>query len=266
MKIQEPLQTRRDVFSRMSSTDSYHMGAPPFVVEESFVIDTSSQDSNPDGPELKSQNSIQEELEDELDDETREQGTLQTSETEEGPLEAPEDRPLEAPLEAPEDRPVEGPLEAPEETDSGFKLKLKSQTVVMAPSQPVLQTLLHPTTKPPPVVPPSSPTPVRRTFGAPFTPNQSSLIWTKARSLSCPRKQSPVLNHTHQTGHLANGRCLDQCSSSSSSVDSLELVPSCRSVGTRQKDGTLQREMKALFDQKIKELRCKSPLFLDEKL
>ncbi|XP_024915802.1 1-phosphatidylinositol 4,5-bisphosphate phosphodiesterase eta-2, partial [Cynoglossus semilaevis] len=84
VKIQEPLQTRRDVFSRMSSTDSYHMGAPPFVVEESFVIDTSSQDSNPDGPELKSQNSIQEELEDELDDETREQGTLQTSETEEG--------------------------------------------------------------------------------------------------------------------------------------------------------------------------------------
>uniref|UniRef100_A0A3P8X429 Phosphoinositide phospholipase C n=1 Tax=Cynoglossus semilaevis TaxID=244447 RepID=A0A3P8X429_CYNSE len=179
---------------------------------------------------------------------------------------APKDSPVEGPREAPEDRQGEAPLEAPEETDSGFKPKLKSQPVVMAPSQPVLQTLLHPTTKPPPIVPPSSPTPVRRTFGAPFTPNQSSLIWTKARSLSCPRKQSPVLNHTHQTGHLANGRCLDQCSSSSSSVDSLELVPSCRSVGTRQKDGTLQREMKALFDQKIKELRCKSPLFLDEKL
>uniref|UniRef100_A0AAZ3NTB1 Phosphoinositide phospholipase C n=1 Tax=Oncorhynchus tshawytscha TaxID=74940 RepID=A0AAZ3NTB1_ONCTS len=111
---------------------------------------------------------------------------------------------------------------------------------------------------------------------------------TKVRSRSVPRKQhtspiTPVVNRraaVHwqpQTpspppqnhcryGHqpIPNGLYLsDSDSSSGGSIDSLrlELLPSRVPVSGQREVGTLQREMNALFDQKMKEIRCKSPLF-----
>ncbi|XP_031680708.1 1-phosphatidylinositol 4,5-bisphosphate phosphodiesterase eta-2 [Oncorhynchus kisutch] len=140
--------------------------------------------------------------------------------------------------------------------------------------------------------PPSSPVRVRRTLETPASQRPSNTSRTKARSRSVPRKQhtspiTPVVNRraaVHwqpQTpspppqnhcryGHqpipmaMANGLYLsDSDSSSGGSIDSLrlELLPSRVPVSGQREVGTLQREMNALFDQKMKELRCKSPLF-----
>ncbi|CAB1314677.1 unnamed protein product [Coregonus sp. 'balchen'] len=137
--------------------------------------------------------------------------------------------------------------------------------------------------------PPSSPVRVRRTLETPASQLPSNTSRTKARSRSVPRKQhaspiTPVVNRraaVHwqpQTpsppppqnhcsyGHkpIPNGLYLsDSDSSSGGSIDSLslELLPSRVPVGGQREVGTLQREMNALFDQKMKEIRCKSPLF-----
>uniref|UniRef100_A0A671WEJ7 Phosphoinositide phospholipase C n=1 Tax=Sparus aurata TaxID=8175 RepID=A0A671WEJ7_SPAAU len=135
-----------------------------------------------------------------------------------------------------------------------------------------------------PLIPPSSPPRVRRTLQAPASPRPSTPMRTKARSRSCPRKQitspeTPMVNrkpvfrrqtqnygsYRGQMRPIPNGLCLSDSTSSSSvsSTDSLEFVPSCVAGGEEQREGTLQREMKALFDQKIREIRCKSPLFLN---
>uniref|UniRef100_A0A8C2WDX5 Phosphoinositide phospholipase C n=1 Tax=Cyclopterus lumpus TaxID=8103 RepID=A0A8C2WDX5_CYCLU len=55
---------------------------------------------------------------------------------------------------------------------------------------------------------------------------------------------------------IPNGLCLSDSTSSSSdgSTDSLEFVPSCVPAGAEQREGTLQREMKALFDQRMREI------------
>eukprot|EP00063_Salmo_salar_P046891 XP_014021726.1 PREDICTED: 1-phosphatidylinositol 4,5-bisphosphate phosphodiesterase eta-2-like [Salmo salar] len=136
--------------------------------------------------------------------------------------------------------------------------------------------------------PPSSPARVRRTLETPASQRPSNTSRTKARSRSVPRKQhtspiTPVVNRraaVHwqpQTpspppqnhcryGHqpIPNGLYLsDSDSSSVGSIDSLslELLPSRVPVSGQREVGTLQREMNALFDQKMKEIRCKSPLF-----
>nr|XP_020453626.1 1-phosphatidylinositol 4,5-bisphosphate phosphodiesterase eta-2-like [Monopterus albus] len=75
-----------------------------------------------------------------------------------------------------------------------------------------------------------------------------------------PQRQPSLDFSAHSS---EDGRALYFCNSTSSSTDSLEFVPSCVPAGTEQHEGTLQREMKALFDQKMREIRCKSPLFLD---
>ncbi|XP_056156859.1 1-phosphatidylinositol 4,5-bisphosphate phosphodiesterase eta-2 [Lampris incognitus] len=134
------------------------------------------------------------------------------------------------------------------------------------------------------LIPPPSPARVRRTLEALAHLHTPSPSRTKARSRSCPRKRTtsphtPMVNRKPafhwQTASgcgtdnrlvrpIPNGLCLSD--SSESSADSLELVPSRVPVGAEQHEGTLQREMNALFDQKMKEIRCKSPLFSNGKL
>lgn len=139
-----------------------------------------------------------------------------------------------------------------------------------------------------PLIPPPSPARVRRTLEAPAIPRPSTPVRMKPRSRSCPRKQAasspqtPMVNRkpvlhwqtqqkpkygsfSNQVRPIPNGLCLSDSTSNSSdgSTDSLEFVPTCVPDSADQREGTLQREMKALFDQKMKEIRCKSPLFLE---
>ncbi|XP_044030535.1 1-phosphatidylinositol 4,5-bisphosphate phosphodiesterase eta-2 isoform X2 [Siniperca chuatsi] len=278
VKIHEPPEKRRGIFSRMSSTDSHNMGAVPCVKAESFDLETSSQASCPDGPAPDSQNTIQEELENEPDESPEsncaEQETVQTFEPEQ-----PEQS-EELPTEPEPDKDISIDPEQPPET--------LSQTDSLPQPLSVPQTLFQPEAKFYPPIPPSSPARVRRTLEAPATPQLSTPIRTKARSHSCPRKQTtspqtPTVNrkpafhwqiqraqncgsYISQVRPIPNGLCLSDSTSNSSdgSTDSLEFVPSCVPAGAEQHDGTLQREMKALFDQKMRELRCKSPLFLND--
>uniref|UniRef100_A0A8C2YVS5 Phosphoinositide phospholipase C n=1 Tax=Cyclopterus lumpus TaxID=8103 RepID=A0A8C2YVS5_CYCLU len=142
---------------------------------------------------------------------------------------------------------------------------------------PVPPHMLRPKAKFSPIIPPPSPARMRRTLEASARPRLSTQIQTKARSRSCPRKsttspQTPMMNRQPaihwqtqqaQKRPIPNGLCLSDSTSSSSdgSTDSLEFVPSCVPAGAEQREGTLQREMKALFDQRMREIHCKSPLF-----
>uniref|UniRef100_A0A8C4GEV5 Phosphoinositide phospholipase C n=1 Tax=Dicentrarchus labrax TaxID=13489 RepID=A0A8C4GEV5_DICLA len=221
------VKTRRGIFSRMSSTDSHHMGAAPCAKADSFDLETSPQASCPDDPAPDSQNLIEEELENEPDESPEsncsEQETVQTFEPKQ-----PEQS-EELPKEPQPDNNVAIEPEQPPET--------QSQTDSLPQPQPVPQPLLQPEAKSYPLIPPSSPARVRRTLEAPATPR--------------PR--------------IPNGLCLSDSTSNSSdgSTDSLEFAASCVPAGAEQREGTLQREMKALFDQRMREIRCKSPLFLD---
>ncbi|XP_069001628.1 1-phosphatidylinositol 4,5-bisphosphate phosphodiesterase eta-2 [Embiotoca jacksoni] len=277
VKIHEPPETRRGIFSRMSSTDSHCTGAAPCVMEESFDLETSSQASHPDSPAPDSQNpTIEEELENEPNElpqsNCAEQQTVQ-------PFEPEQPKPSEE-LQ-PESEPDEDVATEPEQPPES-----QSQTESLPQPQPVPQ----PEAKSSPLIPPSSPLRVRRTLETPTAPRLSTLIRSKARSRSCPRKQTtspqtPMVNrklafqwqpergqnygrHSNQVRRIPNGLCLSDStsnsSSSGSSTDSLEIVPCCVPAGEEQREGTLQREMKALFDQKLREIRCKSPLFLED--
>ncbi|XP_044205894.1 1-phosphatidylinositol 4,5-bisphosphate phosphodiesterase eta-2 isoform X2 [Thunnus albacares] len=268
VKIHEPPETRRGIFSRMSSTDSHHVVVAPRVIADSFDLETSSQASCPDSPAPDSQNPIQAELENEPKSpqiNCAEQQTVQKIEPEQPePYE-------ELPTETEPDKETTPEPDQPTETDS----------------VPEPQSVPQPQAKSSPLIPPSSPARVRRTLEAPATPRPSTPIRTKARSRSCPRKpttspHTPMVNrklasqwqaqraqsygsYSKQVRPIPNGLCLsDSTSSSDGSTDSLEFVPSCVPAGTEHREGTLQREMKALFDQKMREIRCKSPLFLDD--
>ncbi|TKS71279.1 1-phosphatidylinositol 4,5-bisphosphate phosphodiesterase eta-2 [Collichthys lucidus] len=263
VKIHDPPETRRGIFSRMSSTDSHHMGPAPYVKAESFDLETLPQ--NPFGSDRH--NSIQEELENEPDDLTgsncAEQEIVQTFDPEQ-----PEQS-EELPKEPQPDKDITTEPEQPPET--------QSQTDSLPQPQPVPHPLPQPEAKSSPLIPPSSPARVRRTLEAPATPRLSTPIWIKARSRSCPRKhtaspQTPMVRRQQaqnysscgsQVKPIPNGLCLSD-STSSSSDDSLEFVPSSVTTGAEQREGTLQREMKALFDQRMREIRCKSPLFLND--
>ncbi|KAJ4927295.1 hypothetical protein JOQ06_015029 [Pogonophryne albipinna] len=231
VKIHEPSGTRRGIFSRVSSTDSYHTGAAPCAKEDSFDLETSPQASCevPD-----SQNSIQEEWENEL-------------------------------AEPPESHCAE------QETVQRLEPKHPEQFEEL-PTGP-------------------DPDKMRRTLEAPATPGQFTPMRTKARSRSCPRKstaspQTPMVtrrpavpwqtqgahnysSYSSQVRPIPNGLLLSDSTSSGSggsggSTDSLEFLPSCVPAGAESREGTLQREMKALFDQKMREIGCKSPMFLNE--
>ncbi|XP_008288306.1 1-phosphatidylinositol 4,5-bisphosphate phosphodiesterase eta-2 [Stegastes partitus] len=278
VKIHEPPETRRGIFSRMSSTDSHHAGAAPCVIMENFDLETLSQHSNPDDPAPYSQNPlIQEELESELPESNcEEQQTVHKSEPEQ-----PEPSEKLPPEPEPEPEPDKNVASEPEQLP-------ETQSQTDSPPQPQPQPQPQPVpqreAKPLPLIPPSSPARVRRTLEAPASPRPSTPIRTKARSRSCPRKQTtsahtPMVSrrptvhwqaqraqsygsYSNQVRRIPNGLCLSD-SASSSSTDSLEFVPSCVPGEAERSEGTLQREMKALFDQKMREIRCKSPLFLD---
>lgn len=273
VRIHEPPDTRRGIFSRMSSTDSHPVGPAPCVTADNFDLETSSQASCSDGPAPESQNPIQEEVENELNEPSEsncaEQETIQTFEPEQP--EPSEELSVEPETGAESEQPSEA----------------QNQTGSPPQPQPVPQPPPQPEARRCPLIPPASPARVRRTLEAPAPTRPSTPIRTKPRSRSCPRKpttspQTPMLKHkpallcqtqreqnsgsySSQVRHVPNGLCLSDstCSSSGSSTDSLEFVPSCVPGDAGQREGTLQREMKALFDQKMREIRCKSPLFPD---
>ncbi|KAI9515038.1 hypothetical protein NQZ68_027902 [Dissostichus eleginoides] len=266
VKIHEPSGTRRGIFSRMSSTDSYHTGAAPCAKEDSFDLETSPQASCevPD-----SQNSIQEEWENELaeppESHCAEQETVQRLEPKH-----PEQF-EELPTGPDPDKFIAIKPEQPTDTQS------QPDTL----SLPRPQHLLQPEEKSSPLIAPPSPARMRRTLEAPATPGQFTPIRTKARSRSCPRKstaspQTPMVNRRPavpwqtQGAHnyssysslvrpIPNGLLLSDSTSSGSggSTDSLEFLPSCVPFGAESREGTLQREMKALFDQKMREIGSK---------
>ncbi|XP_031703038.1 1-phosphatidylinositol 4,5-bisphosphate phosphodiesterase eta-2 [Anarrhichthys ocellatus] len=270
VKIHEPPETRRGVFSRMSSTDSHHIGAAPCAKADSFDLETSPRASCSDGSD--SQNRIQEELENEPDESNcAEQETVQMLEPEQ-PEQSEE-------LPEPDKVTSTGP-EQPTET--------QSQTDSLPRPRPATQHMLWPEAKFSSLIPPLSPARVRRTLEASTRSRPSTQIRAKARSRSCPRKpttspQTPMMNrqpaihwqtqgaqnynsYSSQMRPIPNGLCLSDNTSSSSdgSTDSLEFVASCVPAGAEQREGTLQREMKALFDQRMREINCKSPLFLND--
>nr|XP_057910740.1 1-phosphatidylinositol 4,5-bisphosphate phosphodiesterase eta-2 [Doryrhamphus excisus] len=246
VRIHNPAETRRRIFSKMSSTDSNPVA--PCVLEDSFDLETppypdSPVDSKcpvPDSNEL--QTSVSNDAEPHTFREEQptfsETGRIQNNDTE-----PPEEPPPPIP-----------------------------QSIPQPPS--------HWEAKFPPLNPPSSPLRVRRTLETPATPRPSTPIRTKTRSHSCPRKHSsspltptairkPSSSHWQQTWQqvrtVPNGLCLsDSTSSSDGSSDSLELGTGTVVAGSEQHDGTLQREMKVLFDKKMREIRCKSPLFFDD--
>uniref|UniRef100_A0A3Q3MS66 Phosphoinositide phospholipase C n=1 Tax=Mastacembelus armatus TaxID=205130 RepID=A0A3Q3MS66_9TELE len=234
----------------------------------SFDLETSSQALCPDGPVPENQNAIQEELEYDFNEQPESNSVEQETAESEQP-EPSEELPPE---------PQKETFTEPERPGEA-----QSQPDPLPHSPPVLQ----PEAKSHPLIPPLSPARVRRTLLAPAIPRPSTPMRTKTRSRSCPRKQttspqSPMVNckpafhwqtqgaqnygsYSNQVRPILNGLCLSDSTSSSSdsSTDSLEFVPSCLPAGAEQCEGTLQREMKVLFDQKMREIRCKSPLFLD---
>uniref|UniRef100_A0AAX7T8Z3 Phosphoinositide phospholipase C n=1 Tax=Astatotilapia calliptera TaxID=8154 RepID=A0AAX7T8Z3_ASTCA len=215
-----------------------------------FDLETSSQTSSPDSPAPDSQNPvIQEELEN--DPSELQQSNCAGQQIESEQPEPPEELP-------PESKPGNDIATEPEPLPEA---QSQTDTVPQPPLVP------QPEAKPSPLVPPSSPARVRRTLEAPVTPWPSTPIRTKGRSRSCPRKQTTsAQTPINPVRRIPNGLCLldtTSSSSSDSSTDSLDFVPPPSSTGSEQHEGTLQREMKALFDQKMREIRCKSPLFLD---
>ncbi|XP_029682579.1 1-phosphatidylinositol 4,5-bisphosphate phosphodiesterase eta-2 [Takifugu rubripes] len=263
VKIHEPPETRRGIFSRMSSTDSHHMGSSPSMKDDSFDFDSPPQTSCINVPAPGSQNAIQEEFENEHND----SASLTCAEQETDRTHEPE-RPEQC-QEEPQMRATQPEVE----------------TDPVPQPQPVPHPQIQPEDKSPPLIPPSSPARVRRTLGTPVHPLPSTPVRTKVRSHSCPRKQTSIaqtptalrrhvsrlqtqgsLRHGSsgsQVKPIPNGLCLSDSTSSSSNVstDSQEFAPSSGQDGAEQREGTLQREMKALFDQRLREIRCKSPLF-----
>lgn len=275
VKIHEPPETRRGIFSRMSSIDSHHMAAAPCGTADLHDFDTSPQASClVDGLVPGSQNPIQEELEVELDD----SAVIHGGEEETGQTFEPE-----SPAQS---------EELAKEPQQNSEVASEVEPVPDIESHPQPRLLPHPqplpTAKLLPLIPPPSPARVRRTLEAPPSPLPSTPVRTKPRSHSCPRRptasaQTPVVNRkpavhweakraqtSGRYGSLVkpipNGLCMPDSTSSSSDVstDSLELMPRHCTAAANQREGTLQREMKAMFDQRMREIRCKSPLFFDD--
>uniref|UniRef100_H2UH10 Phosphoinositide phospholipase C n=1 Tax=Takifugu rubripes TaxID=31033 RepID=H2UH10_TAKRU len=241
-KVRDPIKSR-GIFSRMSSTDSHHMGSSPSMKDDSFDFDSPPQTSCINVPAPGSQNAIQEEFENEHND----SASLTCAEQETDRTHEPE-RPEQC-QEEPQMRATQPEVE----------------TDPVPQPQPVPHPQIQPEDKSPPLIPPSSPARVRRTLGTPVHPLPSTPVRTKVRSHSCPRKQTSIAQTpTALRRHpIPNGLCLSDSTSSSSNVstDSQEFAPSSGQDGAEQREGTLQREMKALFDQRLREIRCKSPLF-----
>lgn len=247
VKIHKPPETRRGIFSRMSSTDSRHMGSSPSVKEDSFDLDSPPQTSGINGPAPGSQNPIQEEFE----NEQKESALLTCAE--------PEQRGQHQ--------------ELSEEPDASTQPDTRTDAVPRP----------EPEASSPALIPPSSPARLRRTLETPVRPLPPSPVRTKVRSHTCPGKQTnaaqtPTVLRKHairlqtqallhggssgrQMGPIPNGLCLSDSTDSSSDASIEEMAPPGGPDEAEQREGTLQREMKALFNQRMTEIRCKSPLF-----
>ncbi|XP_038125336.1 1-phosphatidylinositol 4,5-bisphosphate phosphodiesterase eta-2 [Cyprinodon tularosa] len=264
VKIHEPPETRRGLFRRMSSTESQNStGAAPFVIEESFELDTPLQVSCAEIPAPDCQTQTNQN-----DSETK---SVQQNCTEHYSVKQFE----------PEQSEVQEEQVPEEDSEVSIEPEPEHHPEPQPDSVPQSHTLPEPEAKFFNLIPPSSPARVRRTLEAPPSNLQTTKIRTKARSHSCPRKQTsspqtPAVTRRpahywhiqqeqkHEAGRIPNGLCLSGSSSSNGSTDSLEFLPSYQPAGSEQREGTLQREMKALFDQRMKEIRCKSPLFFND--
>ncbi|XP_061583343.1 1-phosphatidylinositol 4,5-bisphosphate phosphodiesterase eta-2 [Cololabis saira] len=260
VKIHDPPETRRGFFSRMSSTESYKGGAAPYVKEESFDLDSSSQISISTSPPPCTQDQADQTVcqDEPPQSNCAEQQSGKGFEPEQCELSQESAPNADAPAE------LEQPPEAPSLTNS----------IPQFQPVPQLEARFFP------LFPPSSPARIRRTLEAPTPIRPPTPIRTKNRSRSCPRKPiasppTPMVNHkpafhwqtqshVRDGKHIPNGLCLSDSTSSGGSSDSLELPASCVPAGAETREGTLQREMKAMFDQKMREIRCKSPLFFDD--
>uniref|UniRef100_A0A3Q2CJ94 Phosphoinositide phospholipase C n=1 Tax=Cyprinodon variegatus TaxID=28743 RepID=A0A3Q2CJ94_CYPVA len=263
VKIHEPPETRRGLFRKMSSTESHNStGAAPFVIEESFELDTPPQVSCAEIPAPDCQTQTNQN-----DSETK---SVQQNCTEHYSVKQFE----------PEQSEVQEEQVPEEDSEVFIEPEPEHHPEPQPDSVPQSHTLPEPEAKFFNLIPPSSPARVRRTLEAPPSNLQTTKIRTKARSHSCPRKQTsspqtPAVTRRpphywhiqqeqkHEAERIPNGLCLSGSSSSNGSTDSLEFLPSYQPAGSEQREGTLQREMKALFDQRMKEIRCKSPLFFD---
>ncbi|XP_015237566.1 PREDICTED: 1-phosphatidylinositol 4,5-bisphosphate phosphodiesterase eta-2-like [Cyprinodon variegatus] len=264
VKIHEPPETRRGLFRKMSSTESHNStGAAPFVIEESFELDTPPQVSCAEIPAPDCQTQTNQN-----DSETK---SVQQNCTEHYSVKQFE----------PEQSEVQEEQVPEEDSEVFIEPEPEHHPEPQPDSVPQSHTLPEPEAKFFNLIPPSSPARVRRTLEAPPSNLQTTKIRTKARSHSCPRKQTsspqtPAVTRRpphywhiqqeqkHEAERIPNGLCLSGSSSSNGSTDSLEFLPSYQPAGSEQREGTLQREMKALFDQRMKEIRCKSPLFFDD--
>ncbi|KAM4741765.1 1-phosphatidylinositol 4,5-bisphosphate phosphodiesterase eta-2 isoform 2-T2 [Anableps anableps] len=171
VKIHEPPETRRGFFSRMSSTDSHNSsGAAPCVKEESFDLDTPSPVSLAEIPAPDSQPQT-----DQKDSEN--ESVLQNC-TEQYSVKRFEPEHPELPEE-----------QEPEE-DSEVFIEPEHHPEPQPYCTPQSQTLPQPEAKISKLIPPSSPARVRRTLEAPPSNLPSTPIRIKARSHSCPRKQT----------------------------------------------------------------------------
>ncbi|XP_077459403.1 1-phosphatidylinositol 4,5-bisphosphate phosphodiesterase eta-2 [Stigmatopora argus] len=243
VKIHEPAQMRRGIFSKMSSTDSNPV--PSFLLQESFDLDSPSRPNSPADPvpiHFSQPQSLSEA------DELQTQPQFGEEEAEPPAKTVTDTKPPREPL--------------PATPPSIPRYALCSEAKFL------------------PLIPPPSPARVRRTLEA-HTPT----IGSKVRSQSCPRKPhaSPVtpavdgrsafrwqtwrvqsVDGGQRVASVPNGLCLsDSSSSSGGSSDSLEYGDVSFAADSEPCDGTLQREMKALFDQKLRAIRCTSPRLFD---
>ncbi|KAM3878020.1 1-phosphatidylinositol 4,5-bisphosphate phosphodiesterase eta-2 [Diretmus argenteus] len=279
VKIHEPPETRKGIFSRMSSTVSNSGVAVPCTKGDSS--DPESSSLCPDSPAPESQTPFQAES---CESENQPIATKSNSADQQSPVGTSEPEQPEQPAPG---EPVMTHVDNETALEPQLPSEALSQTHPHPQPQLMAQSLLKLEASSSPLVAPSSPMRIRRTLHTPANAPPSSPLPPKLRSWSCPRRrtstsQTPVVNRkaalpgqTNPRQHygsycnkikpIPNGLCLSDstssCSSSSSSTDSLEFLPSYVPVGREQREGTLQREMNALFDQKMREIHCKSPLF-----
>lgn len=101
---------------------------------------------------------------------------------------------------------------------------------------------------------PSSPAP-------PAPDGRSSLDWPRPGNVGVGRRLAQAVSVSQGLMDSSDSSSTD----SSDSLDGLELLPSRWPNDRRPAVGTLQREMSALFDQKMEEIHSKSPIFCTRK-
>uniref|UniRef100_A0A667WK60 C2 domain-containing protein n=1 Tax=Myripristis murdjan TaxID=586833 RepID=A0A667WK60_9TELE len=236
VKINESPETRKGILRRMSSTVSNSGVVVPCVKGESSDLETSSQASCPDSPVFESQTPFEAELE--------------SQPKAQQPKWVDHQNPVQT-FEPKWPEPAEELATEPKQ-DNEIVPEPQLESGAQTDSVPQPETMMQPL--------PNCP---RKQTTSPQTP----MMNRKPASNWQPQPAQNYGSYSNQVKPIPNGLCLsDSASSSNGSISSLDFVPPCVPTGGEQREGTLQREMNALFDQKIKEIRCKSPLFMNGKL